>query len=71
MTLKELLIKVGAKIDYKDTTALFIKQEILDYELILENVSECAEFCDCFMETSNININVNDQTIWLQNGEDK
>jgi hypothetical protein len=46
-------------------------QVALNYDLVWENVSECAEVCSCCMETSNIHINVNDATIWIQNGEDR
>lgn len=62
MTLQELINKV---------TENGRNQAALGYDLIMENVSECAEHCSCFLETSNIHINVNDDTIWIQNGEDQ
>jgi len=46
-------------------------QNALSYDLIWENVSECAEHCACCMETSNVHIDINDGTIWIRNGEDK
>lgn len=55
MTLQEFLIKIGAKTDFKGkSNALFINNYLLKSELIIENSSECAEFCSCFIESSEI-----------------
>jgi hypothetical protein len=73
MTLQEFLIKIGAKTDFKgQSSALFINNHLLKYEIVLDNVSICAEFCACFMETSNIDIYVNkdDGVIRISNKED-